>query len=319
MAVPVPSISCCVLNHHNIFYQTQNALAFNWDMCYHLALCLRLLPFHWSMLVWSSQSSSKFACRLNVSRSNGFWSNDTKVNCRAEIRSTYYLVNNRLVEQVSLYAVHFNQMSVGQMLFDQMTWYHIFRQNLIVQQTFDQHINWSKSDQSNSSLFVLCVGRPNVFRPNDMVPHLSSKLNRPTYIGPTHWLVKIRSVQLISFRTLCQSAKCFSTKWHGTPYFVKTQLANILLTNTLFAQNQISLTHLFSYFVSVDQMFFDEMTWNQFPKRPIKSSEEFLYLDLIGFDFLPPFLIFFHTFASNVPGLECKTFYASNLRIFVIS
>jgi hypothetical protein len=31
MAVPVPSISCCVLNHHNIFYQIQNALAFNWD------------------------------------------------------------------------------------------------------------------------------------------------------------------------------------------------------------------------------------------------------------------------------------------------
>ncbi len=46
MAVPVPSISCCVLNHHNLFYQMQSALAFKWDMCCHLALCLRLLPFH---------------------------------------------------------------------------------------------------------------------------------------------------------------------------------------------------------------------------------------------------------------------------------
>ncbi len=47
MAVPVPSISCCVLNHHNLFYQIQNALPFNRDTCCHLALCLRLLPFHW--------------------------------------------------------------------------------------------------------------------------------------------------------------------------------------------------------------------------------------------------------------------------------
>ncbi len=29
MAVPVPSIRCCVLNNHNLFYQIQNALAFN--------------------------------------------------------------------------------------------------------------------------------------------------------------------------------------------------------------------------------------------------------------------------------------------------
>ncbi len=46
MAVPVPSISCCILNHHNLFYEIQNALALNWDMCCHLVLCLRLLPFH---------------------------------------------------------------------------------------------------------------------------------------------------------------------------------------------------------------------------------------------------------------------------------
>ena len=47
MAVPVPSISCCVLNHHNLFYQIQNALAFNRDTFCHLALCLWLLPFHY--------------------------------------------------------------------------------------------------------------------------------------------------------------------------------------------------------------------------------------------------------------------------------
>jgi hypothetical protein len=48
MAVPVPSISCCVLNEHDLFYQIENALAFNWDRCCHLALCLRFLPFHWN-------------------------------------------------------------------------------------------------------------------------------------------------------------------------------------------------------------------------------------------------------------------------------
>jgi hypothetical protein len=52
MAVPVPSISCCVLNHHNFFYQMQNALAFNWDTCCHLVLCLQLLPFHFSSVFW---------------------------------------------------------------------------------------------------------------------------------------------------------------------------------------------------------------------------------------------------------------------------
>ncbi len=48
MAVPVPSISSCVLNHHNLFYPIQNTLPFNRDTCCHLALCLRLLPFHWT-------------------------------------------------------------------------------------------------------------------------------------------------------------------------------------------------------------------------------------------------------------------------------
>ncbi len=53
MAVPVPSISYCVLNHHNLFYRIQNALAFNRDTCCHLALCLQLLPshsYHWDQL-----------------------------------------------------------------------------------------------------------------------------------------------------------------------------------------------------------------------------------------------------------------------------
>ncbi len=41
-----PSISCCIFNKHNFFYKEQNALAFNWDMCCHLALCLQLIIFH---------------------------------------------------------------------------------------------------------------------------------------------------------------------------------------------------------------------------------------------------------------------------------
>jgi len=49
-AVPVQSISRCALNHHNLFYQIQNVLAFNWDTCCHLVLCLRLLPFHGASL-----------------------------------------------------------------------------------------------------------------------------------------------------------------------------------------------------------------------------------------------------------------------------
>ncbi len=49
LAIPVPSISCCVLNHHNLLYQIQNALAFNRDTCWHLVLCLWLLPFHWAI------------------------------------------------------------------------------------------------------------------------------------------------------------------------------------------------------------------------------------------------------------------------------
>ena len=41
-----PMYKLLCLNHHNLFYQIRNVLAFNWDMCCHLALCLWLLPFH---------------------------------------------------------------------------------------------------------------------------------------------------------------------------------------------------------------------------------------------------------------------------------
>jgi hypothetical protein len=47
----ITSISSCIFNHHNLFYQIQNALAFNRDTCCHLALCLQLLPFHWTCLL----------------------------------------------------------------------------------------------------------------------------------------------------------------------------------------------------------------------------------------------------------------------------
>jgi hypothetical protein len=69
MAVPVPRIGCCVLNHHYLFYHIQNALAFNWDTCCHLALCLRLLPFHWTCKValqftYTSDFRGQFRIRL---------------------------------------------------------------------------------------------------------------------------------------------------------------------------------------------------------------------------------------------------------------
>ncbi len=51
MAVPVPCISCCFLNHHNLFYQIHNALAFKRDTCCHLVLCLQLLPFHYTKVI----------------------------------------------------------------------------------------------------------------------------------------------------------------------------------------------------------------------------------------------------------------------------
>ncbi len=46
MALPVISLSCCIFNNHNFFYQEPNGLAFNQDMCCHLALSLRLIIFH---------------------------------------------------------------------------------------------------------------------------------------------------------------------------------------------------------------------------------------------------------------------------------
>ena len=48
MAVPVPSISCCVSEQLKFFCKEKNALAFNQDRCCHQVLCLQLIPFHWS-------------------------------------------------------------------------------------------------------------------------------------------------------------------------------------------------------------------------------------------------------------------------------
>jgi hypothetical protein len=61
MTVPVPSISCCVLNRHNLFYQIHNALAFNRDMYCHIALCLRLPPFHFNRIFFSPPHLNKIA------------------------------------------------------------------------------------------------------------------------------------------------------------------------------------------------------------------------------------------------------------------
>ncbi len=70
MAVPVPSISCCVLNHHNLFYQIQNALAFNWDKCCHLVPCLQLLPFHYFVPGKLFRPSLMFAGKVRDKRSS---------------------------------------------------------------------------------------------------------------------------------------------------------------------------------------------------------------------------------------------------------
>jgi hypothetical protein len=48
MAVPVPSVSCCVLNNNDSFYQEPNELAFNRDTCCHLVFCLQLIASHYS-------------------------------------------------------------------------------------------------------------------------------------------------------------------------------------------------------------------------------------------------------------------------------
>ncbi len=50
MAVPVPSISCCVFNNNDLFYQEPNELAFNRDTCCHLVICLRLIGSHWEFV-----------------------------------------------------------------------------------------------------------------------------------------------------------------------------------------------------------------------------------------------------------------------------
>ncbi len=66
LAVPVPSISCCVLNHHDLFYQIHNALVFNRDTCCHLVLCLWLFPFHWVLHKKELKGQIFDACHISV-------------------------------------------------------------------------------------------------------------------------------------------------------------------------------------------------------------------------------------------------------------
>ena len=51
MAVPVPSISCCIFNNKDFFYQEQNELAFNRDTCCHLVICWLLIASHCNVQV----------------------------------------------------------------------------------------------------------------------------------------------------------------------------------------------------------------------------------------------------------------------------
>ncbi len=50
MAVPVPSISCCIFNNNDFFYQEPNELFFNRDTCCHLVICLQLIASHYYKL-----------------------------------------------------------------------------------------------------------------------------------------------------------------------------------------------------------------------------------------------------------------------------
>ncbi len=52
MAVPVPSMSCCVFNSNYFFYQEPNELAFNRDTCCHLVICLWLIASHCIYIVY---------------------------------------------------------------------------------------------------------------------------------------------------------------------------------------------------------------------------------------------------------------------------
>ncbi len=63
MAVPVPSISCCIFNNNDFFYQEPNELAFNWDTCCHLVICLRLIASHFSpFYCYAGCSYAEFRC-----------------------------------------------------------------------------------------------------------------------------------------------------------------------------------------------------------------------------------------------------------------
>jgi len=61
MAVPVPSISCCIFNNNDFFYQELNELAFNWDTCCHLVICLQLIASHCSSKKYPKMLPSPWA------------------------------------------------------------------------------------------------------------------------------------------------------------------------------------------------------------------------------------------------------------------
>ncbi len=59
MAVPVPSVSCCVFNNNYSFYQEPNELAFNRDTCCYLVICLQLIASHWKVFWYGLASHFK--------------------------------------------------------------------------------------------------------------------------------------------------------------------------------------------------------------------------------------------------------------------
>ncbi len=59
MAVPVPSISCCVFNNNDFCCQELNELAFNWDTCCHLVICLQLIASNCTNIILATGKMRK--------------------------------------------------------------------------------------------------------------------------------------------------------------------------------------------------------------------------------------------------------------------
>ncbi len=72
-AVPIPSISCCVSKQLTFFYKQKKALAFDWERCCHLVLCLQLIIFHWALLLTRGRYKSQVQLSAFLDNLNFFY------------------------------------------------------------------------------------------------------------------------------------------------------------------------------------------------------------------------------------------------------